>query len=71
MDDAFLRDFFKLPPKSAPGLPLRDYFAANAMNAIIGTLNGPIVVEETSGDFKRYSTAAYQMADAMLAARKL
>ncbi len=71
MDDAFLRDFFKLPPKSAPGLPLRDYFAANALNAIIGTLNGPVVAEEAKGDFKRYATAAYQMADAMMATRKL
>ena len=52
------------------GMTLRDYFAAKCMAAVIGTLNGPVVREECPGDFDYYAKCAYQMADAMLEARK-
>jgi len=70
MDDAFLRDFFGLPAKAKLGVALRDHFAGQAFAAIIGTLNGPVTHEEAPGDFRRYATAAYAMADALIAARK-
>lgn len=63
MDDAFLRDFFKLPPKSAPGLPLRDYFAAYAMNGIVRITDKQMTPDEMAED-------AYKIADAMMARRK-
>ena len=44
------------------GMTLRDYFAAQAMNKIIGS--GPWTPEEVS-------TAAYKIADAMLEARNV
>jgi hypothetical protein len=55
---------------SVGGMTLRDYFAAKAMPAVIGSLHGPVVCEECAGDFLRYAMAAYQMADAMLRARE-
>ena len=53
----------------ATGMTLRDYFAAKCMPAVIGSLNGPVTGEEYPGDFDYYASAAYKMADAMLAAR--
>lgn len=63
MNDAFLRDFFQLSPKSAPGLPLRDYFAAHA-------LTGLIINPATVSTAAPLSERAYEIADAMMAARK-
>lgn len=52
------------------GISIRDYFAAQLMPAIIGTLNRPVTGEEHPGDFDYYATCAYRMADAMLRARE-
>lgn len=50
---------------------LRDYFAAKAMNAMIGTIPLPWSLrEECEGDFYRTALSAYKMADAMLKARR-
>ena len=43
-----------------PGMTLRDYFAAKAMQALI----------DNDGLFSEIPTQAYALADAMLAARK-
>lgn len=51
------------------GMTLRDYFAAKAFAAVIGSLNGPVTGEEYPGDFDRYARCSYRMADAMLRAR--
>ena len=55
---------------SDPGMTLRDYFAAKCMDAVIGTLNGPVTCEEYPGNFDYYASCAYKMADAMLRARE-
>lgn len=52
------------------GMTLRDYFAAQLMPAIIGTLKRPVTCEHIPGDFDYYAICAYQMADAMLRARE-
>jgi len=52
------------------GISIRDYFAAQLMPAIIGTLKGPVTCEHIPGDFDYYAICAYQMADAMLRARE-
>jgi hypothetical protein len=49
-----------------PGMTLRDYFAAKAMQAIIQANKG-IYFTLPDGDL---STSAYQLADAMLKARE-
>ena len=54
-----------------PGMSLRDYFAAKAMQSLIGTLtagNTADVLEGIVGG-KRISKAAFMYADAMLKAR--
>ncbi|MFL6614139.1 MAG: hypothetical protein ACJ8LD_10560 [Pantoea agglomerans] len=51
------------------GMMLRDYFAAKAFAAVIGSLNGPVTGEEYPGDFDHYAECSYRMADAMLRAR--
>jgi len=51
------------------GMTLRDYFAAKAFAAVIGSLNGPVTGEEYPGDFDHYAECSYRMADAMLRAR--
>lgn len=53
------------------GMTLRDYFAANAMSALIASPN--IQTKEGKGvaiEWKDIATAAYDMADAMLAERQ-
>ncbi|SPA44642.1 hypothetical protein [Cupriavidus taiwanensis] len=48
--------------ESADGMTLRDYFAAKAMPEIYNRVE--------SGGFERVAKLAYEMADAMLAARE-
>lgn len=52
------------------GMTLRDYFAAKALQSVLGSLHGAIVAEECDGDFLRYAAAAYKIADAMLTERE-
>lgn len=49
------------------GMSLRDYFAAKAMQSVLGSLNGTLVCEEIKGDWLRYSNTAYAIADAIKA----
>ena len=51
------------------GMSMRDYFAAKAMNAFVAGLlsSGEPVIK---GDDKDIARRAYEIADAMLAARK-
>jgi hypothetical protein len=49
------------------GMTLRDYFAAKAMQGLMGRAWGEIPAEEL---FKTWATSAYAMADAMLKARE-
>lgn len=54
----------------AGGMSLRDYFAAKALPAIIGRLDGRgLLMEQQQGDFSRYAWVAYKLADAMIAER--
>lgn len=50
------------------GMSLRDYFAANAMQAMISTAGAPCLLGLEGRDHYT-ANAAYKMADAMLAAR--
>jgi len=52
------------------GMTLRDYFAAKAMQAMIGNPNiqGP---DDSSKDFDLFSKRAYRYSDAMLKNREL
>lgn len=52
------------------GMYLRDYFAAKALQSVLGSLKGCIVREEFPGDFASYAESAYKIADAMLAERE-
>lgn len=45
------------------GMSLRDYFAGQALVGVMASANGAIPAEQ-------FAAAAYQVADAMLAARK-
>ena len=57
------------PDALKAGMTLRDYFAAKAMQAIIGKL--PVAKNDEGNDyFKAASSGAYGYADAMLEARK-
>lgn len=63
---------FPLPERAdaagRQGMTLRDYFAAAALKGVLSSVNPPPVpVGEASGD--TWAKAAYQWADAMLAAR--
>ena len=49
------------------GMTLRDYFAAKAMQGLMGRVWGELPPEEL---FKTWATSAYAMADAMLKARE-
>ena len=49
-----------------PGMSLRDYFAAKAMAAMLGSER----VQSGLGSFKSISEVAYVQADAMIAARE-
>jgi hypothetical protein len=59
--------------KNGPGMTLRDYFAAKAMQAMIREyfdLNGPSFGDgHNKGLYHNLPSHAYKMADAMLAAR--
>lgn len=60
------------PPKQyhMPGMTLRDYFAAKAMQAAITTSGAPYM--HTDRDCaKSVAAMAYDVADAMLAAREV
>ena len=48
-----------------PGMSLRDYFAGQAMQAMLSSSNCPKLVDE-----KKLADQAYETADAMLEARK-
>jgi hypothetical protein len=48
------------------GMTLRDYFAAKAMQGLMGRAWGELPPEEL---FKTWATSAYAVADAMLEAR--
>jgi hypothetical protein len=48
------------------GMTLRDYFAAKAMQGLMGRAWGELPPEEL---FKTWATSAYAVADAMLKAR--
>ena len=49
--------------KTVHGVPLRDYFAARAMQTLLGW-------DDDHANWRTYAEYAYQMADAMLEARK-
>jgi hypothetical protein len=49
------------------GMTLRDYFAAKAMQGLMGRVWGELPPEEL---FKTWATSAYALADAMLKARQ-
>jgi hypothetical protein len=51
----------------AGGMTLRDYFAAKAMQGLMGRVWGELPPEEL---FKTWATSAYALADAMLKARQ-
>jgi hypothetical protein len=53
---------------SVTGMTLRDYFAAKAMQALIGTAGAPCL-GGLDGYESQTAKAAYRMSDAMLAAR--
>jgi hypothetical protein len=64
---------FVLPPgqggatmKKLPGMTLRDYFAARAMQAIFSNLSG---VQWPEDSFLNLADHAYMLADAMIKAR--
>ena len=50
------------------GMTLRDYFAAKAMQGLMGRVWGELPPEEL---FKTWATSAYALADAMLKAREV
>lgn len=52
------------------GMTMRDYFAAEAMHAFISRWAGHDSYDESGGGFQRVAGHAYEMADAMLEARK-
>jgi hypothetical protein len=54
-------------PQHTQGMTLRDYFAAKAMQGLMGRAWGEIPAEEL---FKTWTTSAYAVADAMLLARE-
>lgn len=53
---------------SGPGMTLRDYFAAKAMQAMIS--NSSIIDGDSEGAISFASNAAYHFADAMLRVRE-
>ncbi|WP_234103698.1 hypothetical protein [Citrobacter portucalensis] len=53
---------------STPGMTLRDYFAAKAMQAMIS--NPSIIDNDSDGAVNYAASAAYKFADAMLCARE-
>jgi hypothetical protein len=63
-------NYQKMVPLStgySEGMTLRDYFAAKAMQGLMGRVWGELPPEEL---FKTWATSAYALADAMLKARE-
>jgi MoaA/NifB/PqqE/SkfB family radical SAM enzyme len=58
-----------LNPIRHPGMDLRDYFAAKAMQALLTTGNTTTVNGEDVHDSDEYAKVAYIMADNMMEAR--
>lgn len=56
--------------RSRGGMSLRDYFAAEAMNALAQRLIPPKTREELPEVHAAFAEIAYSLADAMLEARK-
>ncbi|EPL2137982.1 TPA: hypothetical protein MI728_003727 [Klebsiella aerogenes] len=54
--------------QSEPGMTLRDYFAAKAMQAMIS--NPSIIDNDSDGAVNFAASASYKFADAMLKARE-
>lgn len=55
-----------------PGMTLRDYFAAKAMQAAIGAARDPFTIGVNHPDTNlNFAKVAYALADAMLAAREV
>ncbi|WP_272581848.1 hypothetical protein [Providencia sp. PROV269] len=68
--DLLWRPDGKEPELMLADISFRDYLAAKAMNAMIGTIPLPWSLrEECEGDFYSTALSAYKMADAMLKAR--
>lgn len=62
--------------KDNRGLTMRDYFATQAMNAIMGNATHMATITHVAKDFGKgrgqaIAEAAYEIADAMMAARKI
>lgn len=53
-----------IPASVAPGMTLRDYFAAKAMQAYVSSYQAG-----SAGDFQAIAGDSYELADEMLAAR--
>lgn len=63
-------EYASIRVEMASDATLRDYFAAKAMNAMIGTIPLPWSLrDQYEGDFYDTAQSAYKMADAMLKAR--
>lgn len=58
---------FVAPPGS--GIPMRDYFAAKAMQGFLSPDNG-LMIDTDSDNFPAIADDAYRLADAMLKARQ-
>ena len=54
-----------------PGMSLRDYFAAKAMQAAYMRFGGPATPSNHDGSLDHAAEMVYQMADAMLRAREV
>lgn len=59
---------FPVVGDATPGMTLRDYFAAKAMQAMIS--NSSIIDNDSDGAVNYASSAAYKFADAMIKARE-
>jgi len=64
---AFPHERLAMSDDYGKGMTLRDYFAAKAMQGLMGRVWGEIPAEEL---FKTWTTSAYAVADAMLLARE-
>lgn len=63
-EDEFIKNLPAFPHEHRPGMTLRDYFAAKAMQAMLAHPESSDTAEP-----ERFAYAAYTMADAMLKAR--
>jgi hypothetical protein len=60
----------EMPATVAPGMTLRDYFAAKALEAQIMKLHGHSLFDEGGCTYAKLSLESYLVADAMLKARE-